>query len=73
MAEKPAPARAISDPGVVALRATLAEGARSILGKKQLLVRGRKFTMDFTGVVLAIYWYAGIDLARDFKRLAAMA
>ncbi len=24
--------------------------------------------MDCTGVVLAIYWYAGIDLARDFNK-----
>jgi hypothetical protein len=68
--DKPAPVRATTDPGVVALRASLAEGARSILGKKQLLVRGRKFTMDCTGVVLAIYWYAGIDLARDFNKFS---
>jgi hypothetical protein len=66
--ERPAPARATADPGVVALRASLAEGARSILGAKQLLVRGRRFTMDCTGVVLACYWYAGIDLARDFGK-----
>ena len=68
--DKPAPVRATTDPGVVALRASLAEGARSILGKKQLFVRGRKFNMDCTGVVLAIYWYAGIDLARDFNKFS---
>jgi hypothetical protein len=62
------PPRATLDPSVIALRAKLAEGARSIIGKKQLLVRGRRFTMDCTGVVLAIYWYAGIDLAKDFNR-----
>lgn len=66
---RPAPARATEDPGVVALREKLAEGAHYVLGKKQLSVRGRSFTMDCTGTVLAIYWYAGIDLARDFKQL----
>jgi hypothetical protein len=66
--EQSAPARATADPAVVALRQKLAEGARSILGRKQLVVRGRHFNMDCTGVVLAIYWYAGIDLARDFNR-----
>jgi hypothetical protein len=65
---EPAPARATMDPATVALRAKLVEGARSILGKKQLFVRGRRFNMDCTGVVLAIYWYAGIDLARDFNK-----
>jgi hypothetical protein len=68
--DTPAPPRATSDPGVVALRAGLAKGARSILGSKQLLVRGKRFTMDCTGVVLAIYWYAGIDLARDFSKFS---
>jgi hypothetical protein len=65
---QPAPIRATADPTVVALRARLVEGAQSILGRTQLLVRGRRFTMDCTGVVLAVYWYAGIDLARDFNR-----
>jgi hypothetical protein len=31
-------------------------------------VRGRTFPYDCTGLVLAIYWYAGIDLARDFEQ-----
>jgi hypothetical protein len=68
--DRPPPAKATSDPGVVALRQKLAEGARSILGKKQLYVRGRHFNMDCTGVVLAIYWYAGIDLAKDFNKFS---
>jgi hypothetical protein len=66
--EQAAPPRATADPSVVALREKLAEGARSVLGRKQLVVRGRRFNMDCTGVVLAVYWYAGIDLARDFGR-----
>ena len=68
VAFEPAPAKATIDPGTVALRSRLVQGAHSILGKKQLLVRGRRFNMDCTGVVLAIYWYAGIDLGRDFSK-----
>jgi hypothetical protein len=68
IAFEPAPTKATLDPATVALRSKLVEGARSILGKKQLFVRGRRFNMDCTGVVLAIYWYAGIDLARDFNK-----
>jgi hypothetical protein len=66
--DQPAPFRATSDPSVVAVREKLAEGAKSLLGKKQIVVRGRRFNNDCTGLVLAIYWYAGIDLARDFNR-----
>ena len=66
--DQPAPPQATADPAVVSLRAKLAEGARSFIGKKQLVVRGRRFTMDCTGLVLAMYYYAGIDLARDFDK-----
>lgn len=64
------PARATRDPSIVSLRGSLGEGARSVVGRKELVVRGRRFTMDCTGVVLAVYWYAGIDLSRDFGRYA---
>jgi hypothetical protein len=66
--DQPAPLRATADPAVVALRQKLGEGAKSLLGKKQIVVRGRRFNNDCTGLVLAIYWYAGIDLAQDFSR-----
>jgi hypothetical protein len=46
----------------------LAEGGRWAVGRRSLVVRGRRFPYDCTGLVLAIYWYAGIDLARDFER-----
>jgi hypothetical protein len=46
----------------------LAEGGRSLVGRRRLVVRGRTFPYDCTGLVLAIYWYAGIDLARDFEK-----
>jgi hypothetical protein len=51
-----------------AIRVRLGEGARSVLGATELVVNGRRFARDCTGTVLAIYWYAGIDLARDFGR-----
>jgi hypothetical protein len=46
----------------------LTEAARSLLGRRRLVVRGRTFPYDCTGLVLAIYWYSGIDLARDFEQ-----
>jgi len=50
------------------LQDALVEGGRFVLGKKELVIRGRRFNMDCTGTVLAIYWYAGVDLARDFDK-----
>jgi hypothetical protein len=61
-----APDRATTDPAVVAFRQRLVEGANSVLGRRELVVRGKRFNWDCTGVVLAIYWYAGVDLSRDF-------
>jgi len=49
-------------------RRKLAEGGRYVLGKQELVIRGKRFNMDCTGTVLAIYYYAGIDLARDFNK-----
>ncbi len=51
-----------------AIRAELGAGALSVVGATELVVKGRRFSYDCTGTVLAIYWYAGIDLARDFGR-----
>jgi hypothetical protein len=53
-------------PAAAAIQRKLTEGARYVLGRRELVVRGRRFPYDCTGTVLAIYWYAGIDLARDF-------
>jgi hypothetical protein len=49
-------------------RRKLAEGGQYVLGKQELIIRGKRFNMDCTGAVLAIYYYAGIDLARDFNK-----
>ncbi len=45
------------------IQAKLVEGAHSIRGRSQLNVGGRRFNTDCTGTVLAIYWFAGIDLS----------
>ncbi len=37
-----------------------------MVGKADLRVRGKTFSLDCTGVVLAAYWYAGVDLAKEF-------
>ena len=55
-------------PTAAAIQRKLTEGARYVLGRRELVVRGRRFPYDCTGTVLAIYWYAGIDLARDFGK-----
>ncbi len=55
-------------PEAVRVQEKLAEGAGYVLGKESLHIRGREFPVDCTGVVLAIYYYAGIDLARDFAK-----
>lgn len=53
----------------VALRQqALVAGATGLLGRRQLVIRGRRFNMDCTGVVLAIYYSAGLDLSRDLER-----
>ncbi len=41
----------------------LMEGAQHFAGASSLKVNGRSYAMDCTGTILAIYAYAGIDLA----------
>jgi len=63
-----AQARLSSAAEVARVQENLAEGGNYVLGRRELVIRGRRFNMDCTGTVLAIYYYAGIDLARDFGR-----
>lgn len=49
-------------------RLLVVEGARSLVGRDALIVKGKTFPNDCTGVVRAAYWYAGIDLAKDFSK-----
>ncbi len=44
----------------------LVDSAQWALGKNRLTVGDRRFNMDCTGVVLAIYYRSGIDLSREF-------
>jgi len=44
------------------------EGSYWALGKRQLKVRDKVFNLDCSGTVMAIYYYAGIDLSRDFAK-----
>lgn len=45
----------------------LIEGAHQVRGKESLVVRGKKFRIDCTGTIMAIYYYAGIDLSVCFQ------
>jgi hypothetical protein len=56
---------AVSDP-YLPVKEKLVEAAGWMKGRKSLRVGGRSFGLDCTGIVLAAYWYAGIDLAEDF-------
>jgi len=46
----------------------LVDAAKWAKGRTYLTVDGKKFRMDCSGVVRAIYQKAGINLARDFKK-----
>jgi NlpC/P60 family len=46
----------------------LVEGSHWVLGKKVLNVNGKVFNLDCSGTVMAVYYYAGIDLSRDFHK-----
>ncbi len=46
----------------------LVEEAKRLLGAEKIFVRGRSFSHDCSGTVMAIYWYAGIDLSKNFSK-----
>lgn len=46
----------------------LIEGSHWALGKTKLTVNGKTFNLDCSGTVMAIYYYAGIDLSRNFNK-----
>ena len=43
-------------------------GGRSLVGKSELVVNGKRYPMDCTGVVRAAYAFGGVDLARKFPQ-----
>lgn len=58
----------VSYAGLSDKQVKLMDSALSLLGKNELNVRGRRFTLDCTGVVMAAYWGAGFDLQPAFNR-----
>lgn len=47
-------------------REKVVEGAYHLVKTQNLTVRGKRFSPDCSGTVLAIYYYAGIDLTREY-------
>ncbi|WP_053228076.1 NlpC/P60 family protein [Spirochaeta cellobiosiphila] len=50
------------------IQTSLVQSARSFVGRQNLWVRNESFRMDCSGLVLAIYWSVGIDLAQDYDQ-----
>ena len=50
------------------IRNKILEGAEKFNGATSLVVNGRRFSMDCSGVVAAIYYYAGIDLQKYYPQ-----
>ena len=46
----------------------VAEAALSLVGARSLVVDGKTFPYDCTGVARAAYWITGVDLAQDFDK-----
>ena len=49
------------------IQENLIEGAHEILGREELFIRGKSFGLDCSGIVLSIYWYAGVDLSKAYN------
>ena len=57
-----------TDSSLPSVQQELVDSARWALGRTRLVVKGRKFNMDCSGVVLAIYYRSGIDLSESLNR-----
>lgn len=57
-----------NSPNLTDTQRKLVEGSHWALGKSKLNVNGKVFNLDCSGTVMAIYYYAGIDLSRDFNK-----
>ena len=57
-----------NSPSISQKQKQLVEAANWAKGKRYLTVNGQRFKMDCSGVVRAIYFKAGIDLAQDFNK-----
>ena len=54
---------------IESIKKKLIEGAETYKGAKSLVINGRRFNMDCSGVVSAIYYYAGIDFSKYYTDL----
>ena len=62
------PVKTSTSPSISQKQKQLVEAANWAKGKRYLTVNGQRFKMDCSGVVRAIYFKAGIDLAQDFNK-----
>lgn len=63
-----ASSRKESKSGLLPVQEKLREASRYLLGKTEIVVRGKRFNCDCSGLILALYYYAGIDLLPRFAR-----
>jgi len=53
---------------IAEIKKKLLQGAESLVGKDTIIVNGKKFINDCVNTVLAIYYFAGIDLSKEFGK-----
>lgn len=58
----------ILDPHLMETRQKIVEGGLSLVGKTKLVVHGKTYSNDCTGVVLASYAFGNIDLSLHFPK-----
>ena len=67
--KSPSPSPSVaSAPSISQKQKQLVEAANWAKGRNYLTVNGTRFKMDCSGVIRAIYFKAGIDLAKDFNK-----
>ena len=57
-----------SNPSISQKQKQLVDAANWAKGRNYLTINGTRFRMDCSGVIRAIYYKAGIDLAQDFNK-----
>ncbi len=65
--KSPSPSVA-SAPSISQKQKQLVEAANWAKGRSYITINGHRFRMDCSGVIRAIYFKAGIDLAKDFNK-----
>ena len=67
--KSPSPSPSVaSAPSISQKQKQLVEAANWAKGRNYLTINGHRFRMDCSGVIRAIYFKAGIDLAKDFNK-----